>query len=232
MFRFKQFTIAQDRTAMKVGTDGVLLGAWVSLRGDERRILDIGTGTGLIAIMLAQRSMAEIDGVEIDPQSTEQASENMAASPWSERLTAHNSDIQSYRGGESYDLIVSNPPYFVDSLPSPKSQRTTARHTTDLSFRDLGEAVVRALSPEGRFALILPTTEMQLFEREVNKKLFTTRRCEVYSMEGGTVKRIMCEFQLTPPNETTHETLTIEAHQHLQYTDEYRALTKEFYLKF
>lgn len=230
MFRFKRFTIEQDRTAMKVGTDGVLLGAWVSLSGDERRILDVGTGTGVIALMLAQRSEAVVDGVEIDVASAEQARENVDASPWSDRVTIYNSDIQSY-SGERCDLIVSNPPYFVDSQLSPSAQRTTARHTTDLSFRELSEAVERLLTHDGRFALILPVVEMQIFERELSDRLFLVRCCEVHSVAGAPVKRIMCEFSPTyavPINET----LTIEEGEHLQYTDEYRALTRDFYLKF
>ncbi len=234
MFRFKQFAIEQDRTAMKVGTDGVLLGAWVSLRGDEGRILDIGTGTGVIALMLAQRSGSRVDGVEIDPDGAEQARENVDMSPWADRVAIYCSDIQSYvcdDGG--YDLIVSNPPYFVSSMLSPSVQRTTARHTTDLSFRDLGEAVVRLLNPNGRFALILPPAEMQLFEREVSERLFVVRRCDVYSRVGVAIKRLLCEFSLTPPEvEPLHETLIIEGETHLQYTDEYRDLTRDFYLKF
>lgn len=234
MFRFKQFTIEQDRTAMKVGTDGVLLGAWVSLRGDEGRILDIGTGTGVIALMLAQRSGAMVDGVEIDSDGAEQARENAEMSSWAERVAIYCCDIQSYVCGDGgYDLIVSNPPYFVSSMLSPSAQRTKARHTTDLSFRDLGEAVVRMLNPNGRFALILPPVEMQLFEREVGGELFVVRRCDVYSRVGVAVKRQLCEFSRTPSEgEPQNETLIIEGETHLQYTDEYRDLTREFYLKF
>ncbi|MBQ6583784.1 MAG: methyltransferase, partial [Alistipes sp.] len=154
-FRFKQFKVEQDGVAMKVGTDGVLLGAWADC-SSASSILDIGTGTGVIALMLAQRSSARhIVGVDIDTAAVECAAANFAASPWAERLTAVESSVQEF-GGERFDLIVSNPPYFVDSLHSPDGQRTVARHTTELTFETLDCSVCRLLADGGRFALILP----------------------------------------------------------------------------
>lgn len=153
MFRFKQFAVRQDRCPMKVGTDGVLLGAWAEVRPGDRRMLDVGTGTGLIALMLAQRSAAWITAVDIDVECATQAAENFAASPWADRLDAVSVAVQRYDPVEKFDLIVSNPPYYVDSLLSPDEGRNTARHAAGLPFGELAAAVVRLLSPGGRFAL-------------------------------------------------------------------------------
>ena len=132
MFRFKQFAVRQDRCPMKVGTDGVLLGAWAEVRPGDRRMLDVGTGTGLIALMLAQRSAAWITAVDIDVECATQAAENFAASPWADRLDAVSVAVQRYDPVEKFDLIVSNPPYYVDSLLSPDEGRNTARHAAGL----------------------------------------------------------------------------------------------------
>ena len=134
MFRFKQFAVRQDRCPMKVGTDGVLLGAWAEVRPGDRRMLDVGTGTGLIALMLAQRSAAWITAVDIDVECATQAAENFAASPWADRLDAVSVAVQRYDPVEKFDLIVSNPPYYVDSLLSPDEGRNTARHAAGLPF--------------------------------------------------------------------------------------------------
>ncbi len=232
-FEFKQFTIHQDRTAMKVGTDGVLLGAWASLRGDEQRILDIGTGTGLIAIMMAQRSAAaEIIGVEIDPSSAEQAAENMGESKWSERLSVVHSPIQSYADIRQFDLILTNPPYFVNSLLSKGESRTVARHTTELSFCDLIDAVVVLLSGGGHFAIILPPRETEMFEREVNGRLHLHRRCMVKGKVGGEVKRVMSEYGLYAVESVATSEIAIRDTSPNEYSSEYRDLTSEYYLKF
>ena len=137
MFRFKQFAVRQDRCPMKVGTDGVLLGAWAEVRPGDRRMLDVGTGTGLIALMLAQRSAARITAVDIDVECATQAAENFAASPWADRLDAVSVAVQRYDPVEKFDLIVSNPPYYVDSLLSPDEGRNTARHAAGLPFGEL-----------------------------------------------------------------------------------------------
>ncbi len=240
MFRFKEFSIEQDRTPMKVGTDGVLLGAWVSIEEGVRHasdcipILDIGTGSGLIALMMAQRcSAALVDGVEIDEGSASQAADNVRMSSWGDRVSIHHTPLQSFRPDRKYDLIVSNPPYFVDSLLSPDKGRSVARHTTSLPFSDLIEGVVRLMSREGRFALILPTAESQLFDREARGRLSLVRRCEVVSREGGGVKRIMSEYRLGAESSSVEcEGLVIESGRPPQFTEEYRALTRDFYLKF
>ena len=154
-FRFKRFTVHQDRCAMKVGTDGVLLGAWTPLRPTDRRLLDIGTGTGLIALMLAQRAPeAEVTGIDIDDVS--QARENAAASPWGGRLHFVQTPVQTFAPAGRFDRIVSNPPFFDATLPSPDAGRTTARHTVTLTFSELCDAVLRLLaSPQGTTAVVL-----------------------------------------------------------------------------
>ena len=147
---------------MKVGTDGVLLGAWAAVRPQDRRMLDIGTGTGLIALMLAQRAPeAHVTGVDIDDVG--QARENAAASPWSGRVAFAQCPVQEFETPEPFDLIVSNPPFFVDSLTCPDRGRTAARHAVHLPFGDLRDAVLRLLAPGGRFAVILPTAEAERF---------------------------------------------------------------------
>ena len=163
-FQFKQFTIRHDRCAMKVGTDGVLLGAWANAKG-KQRILDIGTGSGLIALMLAQRTDAMITGIEIDPASATQAQENAAASPWADRLQIVATDIAGYTSYQAFDLIVSNPPFFNEMLLPPGAARSQARHTQALTFEALLFHVQRLLSPEGSFCAILPATALTHFSR-------------------------------------------------------------------
>ena len=229
-FRFKQFAVEQDDVAMKVGTDGVLLGAWAACDG-AKRILDIGTGTGVISLMLAQRNIeAEIQAVEIDEIATKRARSNFDLSPWAERLEVECCAVQEFSSDEKFDLIISNPPYFVDSLLPPDAKRSTARHTHDLSFEELDKAVCRLLADEGLFALILPTTE---FEKYLTiTQLHLVRRCDVYPKVDAATKRVMAEFALHATAEVKHETITIEQDKRGDYTDEYRALTKDFYLKF
>ena len=229
-FRFKQFAVEQEDVAMKVGTDGVLLGAWAACDG-AKRILDIGTGTGLIALMLAQRNnQAEIHAVEIDETASKRARSNFDMSPWAERLSVACCAVQEFEPSEKFDLVISNPPYFVDSLLPPDAKRSTARHTHDLSFEELDKAVCRLLDEDGRFALILPTTE---FEKYLSiTRLRLVRRCDVYPKIGADVKRVMAEFTKREATAVKHETVTIEVEKRGDYTDEYRALTKDFYLKF
>ena len=229
-FRFKHFSVEQSDVAMKVGTDGVLLGAWADVEGADS-VLDIGTGTGVIALMVAQRSSAQrIVGVDIDENAARCAAQNFASSPWAERLSAVCKPAQEMDNG-AYDLIISNPPYFSDSLLPPDVRRTMARHTTAITFAELDETVCRLLAPQGRFALILPTDRMEEYAR--CSKLQMVRRCDVYPVPHGTVKRVMAEF-VHPQNgaECRIQKLTIENGMRGDYTDEYRLLTKDFYLKF
>ena len=229
-FRFKQFAVEQDDVAMKVGTDGVLLGAWADC-SSAKRILDIGTGTGVIALMLAQRNTeAKIYAVEIDETATQRARSNFDMSPWAERLDVECCAVQAFNHAEKFDLIISNPPYFVDSLLPPDAKRSTARHTHDLTFEELDKAVERLLAENGRFALILPTAE---FEKYLSiTHLHLVRRCDMHPTTGAAVKRVMAEFSKHAQAEILHENITIEKEKRGDYTEEYRTLTKDFYLKF
>lgn len=233
-FTFKQFHIDHSRCAMKVGTDGTLLGAWAALPQTEGSILDIGTGTGLIAIMAAQRSpKAKITAIDIDADCASQARENAEASPWGERITIQECALQDFHPSITFDVIISNPPYFIDSLLSPDVARTMARHSSALPFDDLVAAVLRLLSPKGAFSLILPPTEFSRFCSVARGRLFITRQCEVFSTPESGVKRIMAEFSLTPPtNAVKTEKLIIEDKGPMGYSDNYKALTSDFYLKF
>ena len=229
-FKFKQFAVEQDDVAMKVGTDGVLLGAWANT-DNAKRILDIGTGTGVIALQMAQRNpLAQVHAVEIDETAAHRARANFDISPWAVRLTVEQSAVQEFEPSEKFDLIVSNPPYFVDSLLPPDAKRSTARHTHDLSFEELDSAVCRLLADDGLFALILPVTEFEKYLALT--QLHLVRRCYVHPVEGGEVKRIMGEFAKQKPTTIKLESIAIERGKRGDYTDDYRALTKEFYLKF
>lgn len=230
MFSFKQFAIRQERCAMKVGTDGVLLGAWAPECIAGGRILDVGTGTGVMAIMAAQRNpSARIVGVEIDDMSALQARENAEASPWADRVEIVNADIRSYEAAAPFDLVISNPPYFVDSLKSPDSGRTTARHTVSLDFGELMSAVERLLAPDGRFAVIVPA---EAASRVVaSGRLVLRRRCDVRSKPSAGPIRTMMEFAAGYCGAPEFSELTIGDGKG-GYTAEYVALTRDFYLKF
>ncbi|MBO4361220.1 MAG: methyltransferase [Paludibacteraceae bacterium] len=245
-FRFKQFFVRHDRCAMKVGTDGVLLGCWVfgsqELRAKKQeRILDIGTGSGLIALMLAQRyAEAQIDAIDIDADAVEQARENFAASPWADRLHAAQCALQELRAESrerKYDLIVSNPPYFVDSLKNPDAARRTARHNDTLPFGTLIAESVRLLAANGTLALIIPTeAEDELQRLAAEHGLQCVKRCYVHPKPGRPAKRVMIAWtggdQLRNASATiggTTEHLTLEDEQGGR-SEAYRELTKDYYL--
>ena len=229
-FAFKQFTVRHDRCAMKVGTDGVLLGAWTDL-SHSRRILDIGTGTGLIALMLAQRCMdARITAIDLDSAAVEQAQENIQASPWKDRIEALQQDICTYHPNGTFDTIVSNPPYFIDSLKCPDGQRSTARHTDTLDADRLIGKVSELLSSDGRFSIILPAEQTEDLIRVAGEKgLHPSRQTWVITRPGLSPKRILMEFRKIPVTLQPDE-LVIELERHV-YSEEYIALTQEFYLK-
>ena len=200
---------------MKVGTDGVLLGAWVSVRPSDRRILDIGSGTGLIALMMAQRVPgARITGVDVEDIS--QARENADASPWGGRVAFVQCPVQEFAPQGKFDLVVSNPPFFVDSLTCPDAGRTTARHAV-----------------RGRFAVVLPADEAARFIGICRDVLLPVRRTDVRTTPRHAAKRVLLEFVHTSSAPAPDRTeLVIGTGVHEQYTPEYRALTRDFYLKF
>jgi len=233
-FRFKQFTVQQADAAMKVNTDGVLLGAWTDIQ-NASYILDVGTGTGVIALMLAQRSsQALIDAVEIDESSVRQAVENVNNSPWSTRIKVINAAFQEYAStaDKQYDLIVSNPPYFVDALLPGDMQRMQARHATALPYDELLAGVVKLLSDTGRFCVVLPYVEGNVFiAKAAGAGLYCSYKTNISPAVGKPVKRLLLTFERT--NRSLQEqTLCIHLPHSTEYTPEYCALTKDFYLNF
>ena len=230
-FSFKQFTIHHDRCAMKVGTDGVLLGAWTRL-GHSRSVLDIGTGTGLIALMLAQRNQTcFVTAIDIDAEAVEQARENIQASPWKERVVALLQDVRTFRTSECFDTIVTNPPYFVNSMKCPDGQRNTARHADTLDMETLLAQVASLLAPDGCFSIVLPSEHMDVLLPTAERfGLYPSRRTDVITRPGIPPKRVLLEFVRTQMPTLTDE-LVVELERH-RYSEEYMALTKDFYLKF
>ncbi len=231
-FQFKQFKLFDDRSTMKIGTDAVLLGSWSNI-DNTSRILDIGTGLGIIALMLAQRSNALIDAVEIDKNSAQQATDNFNLSAWKSKMKVYNTSFQSFATSynTSYDLIVSNPPYFVDALKSDKSHRNLARHADTLSFEELMKGISKLLSPQGKACIILPITESILLKQfaELNE-LFCNYQTEVISKKGLEPNRMLMEFSKVKKDFKACSLCILN--QDLSYTDEFKDLTKDFYLNF
>lgn len=233
MFQFKQFSIEQDRCAMKVGTDGVLLGAWTPLINNPYSVLDIGAGTGLIALMLAQRSNAEqIDALEIDENAYEQATDNFENSPWNDRLFCFHAGLDEFmeEPEDEYDLIVSNPPFYTDAYKSDNAQRDIARFEDALPFEDLVEAADLLLSENGIFAVIIPFKEEEHFIALANSyELYPLKITRVKGTSNSETKRSLLAFSRFQQSPLIDE-LIIEISRH-NYTPEYTELTKDFYLK-
>ena len=227
-FAFKQFVINQDKCAMKVGTDAVLLGAWVFPNG-SKQILDIGTGTGVVALMLAQKTDAHIDAIDIDENAFLQATQNVSESKFVNQVSVTHSSLQEYSKTTSkkYNLIVTNPPYFEQSLKSSDEQRSFARHADVLPFEELIEGVTKLLDPKGKFCLILPKQEAELFVTVAKQhNLFLTKLLRVRTKpEADTEKRHLMQFEFKE-NGYFESTLIIENAKHFDYTEEYKNLTE------
>ena len=219
MFQFKQFTIEQKLCAMKVGTDGVLLGAWA--KGGPR-ILDIGTGTGIIALMMAQRyPEAQVTAIDIDEGAVRQAEQNVSQSPFLGRISVLQQAVQEHLG--EYESIVSNPPFFIDSLQAPDEQRNMARHTATLSYAELMKAAYRLLADNGEFSVVIPFDYRRRMEDEaVFVGFFPSRVCGVKTTERKPAKRYLLAFR-KHPCPCQKEQLTIGS-------EDYQALTSAFYL--
>lgn len=240
-FQFKQFSLEQDRCAMKIGTDGVLLGAWAPIENNPFSILDIGTGTGIIALMLAQRSAAEqIDALEIDENAYEQATDNFENSPWNDRLFCFHAALDEFveEPEDEYDLIVSNPPFYSEDYKSSNDQRDLARFQDAMPFENLIEAAALLLSEKGIFSVIIPFKEEKSFLALAKEyKLYPLKITRVKGTPTSEIKRSLLAFSRNalPDGRQENPTflvdeLIIETERHI-YTPEYIELTKDFYLK-
>jgi tRNA1Val (adenine37-N6)-methyltransferase len=230
VFNFKKFAVCDDGSTMKVGTDAVLLGAWVKVDG-AATLLDIGTGSGLIALMLAQRSdeKAIIDAVELQADAAAQAAVNVANSPWPGKVIVHNARIQEYRPQVRYNVIVSNPPYFTNSLRPPSLDRTRARHDAALTPQELSLSAASLLSTEGAFSLILPLSESDSFVMcAVRNNLFLARMTRFFSRHGKAQERALMEFRRQPSS--LQEDSLVLYKSGTKWTDKYWELTNDFYL--
>ncbi|MGZ9674758.1 tRNA1(Val) (adenine(37)-N6)-methyltransferase [Flavobacterium sp. GNP001] len=233
-FQFKQFAVEQDRCAMKIGTDGVLLGAWTPIINNPFSILDIGAGTGIIALMLAQRSNAEqIDALEIDEDAYEQATDNFENSPWSDRLFCYHAGLDEFveEPEDEYDLIVSNPPFYTEDYKTENEQRDLARFADAMPFDELIEAADLLLSENGIFSVIIPYKEEENFIALANEyELYPLKITHVKGTPTTEIKRSLLAFSRKETIDYTVDELIIEIARHI-YTPEYIALTKDFYLK-
>ena len=248
VFRFKEFEVVNERSAMKVNTDGVLLGAAMTILPSDRTMLDVGTGTGTIALMAAQRASSaiqnpsfvilnevknlRIDAIDIDEASASEASANFINSPWNSILKAHHLPLEEFAASAEtvYDLIFSNPPYFEDSLTAPDERKSTARHTSDgLSYRDIFEFAKDRLSEKGRVSLVLPADQEAALTRYARMcGLYLFRILRVRTVPRKAPSRIIAEFSRTRCAELSEELLTIQDEG--KYTQEYLSLTGDFYL--
>lgn len=234
IFRFKKFAVTQLRCAMKVGTDGVLLGSWTKVKATDVRALDVGTGTGIIALMLAQRSGCMIDAIDIDRDAFDECEENFARSEWGQRLKCYHVGLQDFIPEEKgvYDLIVSNPPFFIDAYKSGTDARNVARHINErLTFDELVDNVKRLLKPEGRFSVILPVKEGNIFiELGEKKGLFCNKIMRVKTKEGKLEKRLMLEMGQMRGRVVAKEMIIHDAEGN--YSREFVRLTQDFYTHF
>ncbi|MCZ8230203.1 methyltransferase [Flavobacterium sp.] len=234
MFTFKQFVVEQDRCAMKIGTDGVLLGAWAPIHNHPFSILDIGTGTGIIALMLAQRSAAQqIDALEIDEAAYEQATDNFENSPWNDRLFCFHAGLDEFieEPEEEYDLIASNPPFYSEDYKTENESRDLARFQDAMPFEQLLEAADLLLSENGIFAVIIPFKEEENFTALAKEfELYPLKITRVKGTPTTEIKRSLLAFSRNKTTDLAIDELVIETARHV-YTPEYIELTKDFYLK-
>jgi len=230
-FHFKYFSIKQEQSAMKVGTDGVLLGAWTMPSSYPHQILDIGTGTGLVAIMLAQRfTRSQIHAIDIDQASAEEAQFNAQSSPWSERLNIAHCALQDYNPSNKYDLIVSNPPYFRNTTQYQDQARANARNNDSLNLEYLVEKSYELLNENGELTFIVPSNEFETIQSLAEKfNFYISKLCWIKGNHQSLIKRLL--ISISKRKDILEEnSLTIENSRH-NYTEEYRDLCKDFYLK-
>ena len=234
MFKFKQFAVQDDRSAMKIGTDAVLLGAWCPVNNNPKCILDIGAGTGILALMLAQRTTAhQIDALEIDEQAYEECVENFESSPWSHRLYCYHAGLDEFIDdpeGE-YDIIISNPPFYSEDFKSKDAARDLARFQDAMPFEELIEAADLLLAEDGIFSVVIPYKEEARFINLCSEvELYPTKVTRVRGSHNSAVVRSLLAFKRFEIPVVLATELVVEINRH-EYTDDYIELTKDFYLK-
>ena len=234
MFKFKQFAINQDRCAMKIGTDAVLLGAWCPIDNTPKSILDIGAGTGILALMLAQRTNADqIDALEIDEEAYEQCVENFEASAWADKLFCYHAGLDEFvdEPEDEYDLIISNPPFYSEDFKTENEQRDLARFQDAMPFEDLIEAADLLLSENGLFAVVIPYKEEERFiDLCAEYELYPVKATRVKGSHKTPIVRSLLAFKRFELSVLTADELVVEINRH-EYTDDYINLTQDFYLK-
>ena len=232
-FKFKEFTVNQERCAMKIGTDGVLLGAWTSVDHNPYNVLDIGAGTGILSLMIAQRCHADqIEAIEIDDDAFEQCAENFENSPWADRLFCFHASLLEYIEAvdEKFDLIICNPPFYTEDYKTKDSARDIARFSDAMPLEHIIFAVINFLSEKGKFSIVLPFKDEEKYIEEASLiDLFPNRILRIRGNEKSDIKRSLIEFSYSESPIKISE-LIIETERH-QYTEEYINLTKDFYLK-
>lgn len=232
-FQFKQFSLNDGKSAMKLSTDAVLIGAFAEIR-KSKNILDVGTGSGIIALILAQRSGATITGIDPHEGSTEDAKQNFRNSPWQDRLFVVQSSIQEYADtkGLKFDHIISNPPFFTNSLLSADPGKNISKHDCTLRFIELLENSIRLLNPDGILSLILPAREKEQFGKQATSfKLNLHRETTVYPKPSLPFNRVLLDFRFTECKSPEFKSITIRQEDN-QYTESYKKYTQAFYLNF
>ena len=230
-FFFKKFALFHHRSTMKIGTDAILLSRWVEV-SDKDEVLDIGTGCGLIPLMLAQKGVKSADAVEIDSDSCDEAAQNFSNSAWKNKLQAINEDVREYVGhcDKKYDLIVSNPPFFFGGNIPEKAKKGLARHTNTLSYNDLLLSVRRLLKPDGRFALVLPERESRTFLKNAeNQGFYLQKEMKIVPIEGKEPNRINMQFVVNQVDKVESEVFILRHPDH-SFTKEYKDFLKDYYL--
>ena len=234
MFKFKQFAVNQDRCAMKIGTDAVLLGAWCPIDNNPKSILDVGAGTGILALMLAQRTNADqIDALEIDEEAYEQCVENFENSPWADKLFCYHAALDEFVDDpeDEYDLIISNPPFYSEDFKTADEQRDLARFQDAMPFEDLIEAADLLLSENGTFAVVIPYKEEERFiDLCAEYELYAVKAPRVKGSQKTPIVRSLLAFKRYELSVLTADELVIEINRH-EYTEDYINLTQDFYLK-
>jgi tRNA1Val (adenine37-N6)-methyltransferase len=232
-FKFKQFEVDDSQCAMKIGTDAVLLGAWTNCHG-AKKILDIGTGSGILALMMAQKSQAEITAIEIEENACIQAQKNFENSKWNNRIQLKHTSLQNFSAecNDKFDVIISNPPYFINSLKPDKAGRAIARHTDKLNLEELFSCSAKLMHTESTCNIIFPAEHKEQLIQEASKNnMYLVHICEIQPNAKKAANRVMMRFSLTEKS-LTQEKMVIELDKRHHYSNEYILLTKDFYLKF